>query len=47
MLDYGQIDEIISFGLHSYLDDVQEQCAQIHNAIYQAYIAYPIEELVS
>jgi uncharacterized alpha-E superfamily protein len=47
VLDYGQIDEIIGVGLQIYLDDVQEQCAQIHGALYQTYIAYPIDELVS
>ncbi len=46
-LDYGQIDEITDNGLYAYLDDVQRQCSQIHEAIYAAYIAYPIEELVS
>ncbi len=46
-LDYGQIDEIIGGGLYTYLDNVQAQCAQIHDAIYQTYITYPIEELVS
>ncbi len=46
-LDFGQIDEIIGSGLHGYLDNVQSECAQIHDAIYHAYITYPIEELVS
>jgi uncharacterized alpha-E superfamily protein len=46
-LDYGQIDEIIDNGLFAYLDDVQRQCNQIHDTIYQTYITYPIEELVS
>ena len=46
-LDYGQIDEIIGSGLFAYLDDVQKQCKQIHDTIYQTYITYPIEELVS
>ena len=42
-LDYGQVDEIMAGDVHHYLEDVQRQCAQIHAAIYQAYIAYPIE----
>jgi uncharacterized alpha-E superfamily protein len=46
-LDYGQIDEITENGLYTYLDDVQRQCSQIHDAIYAAYISYPIEEMVS
>lgn len=46
-LDYGQIDEITESGLYAYLDDVQRQCSQIHDAIYAAYITYSIEEMVS
>jgi uncharacterized alpha-E superfamily protein len=42
-LSFGQIDEIVASGLHAYLDDVLSQCNQIHAAIYQHYIAYPIE----
>jgi uncharacterized alpha-E superfamily protein len=42
-LAYGQIDEIMSAGLHSYLDTVLRQCAQVHSALYQTYITYPIE----
>lgn len=46
-LDYGLIDEITESGLYTYLDDVQKQCNQIHDAIYSAYITYPIDEMVS
>ncbi len=46
-LDYGQIDEITQNGLYAYLDDVQQQCTQIHTAIYATYITYPIDEMVS
>ncbi|MFN8450710.1 MAG: alpha-E domain-containing protein [Anaerolineae bacterium] len=46
-LDYGQIDEIMDSGLFFYLEDVQQQCNQIHDTIYQTYITYPIEEMVS
>ena len=42
-LDYGQVEEIFSGDLHQYLESIQHQCALIHNGIYQAYIAYPIE----
>jgi uncharacterized alpha-E superfamily protein len=42
-LRYGQIDEIVGDGIHSYLNDLMRQCDQIHNAIYQAYIEYAIE----
>jgi len=46
-LAFGQIDEIMSGGLHSYLDSVRRQCTQIHSALYQTYIAYPIEAALS
>ena len=43
-LDYGQVDEIMDRGLSLCLTDVAEQSEQIHGALYQMYIAYPIEE---
>jgi uncharacterized alpha-E superfamily protein len=42
-LAFGQIDEIMSSGLHAYLETVLRQCAQAHGALYQTYITYPIE----
>jgi uncharacterized alpha-E superfamily protein len=42
-LDFAQIDEIMAMDMHTYLVDIQNQCYQIHNALYQQYIAYPIE----
>jgi uncharacterized alpha-E superfamily protein len=42
-LAFGQIDEIMTSGLHAYLETVLRQCAQAHSALYQTYIAYPIE----
>jgi uncharacterized alpha-E superfamily protein len=42
-LAFGQIDEIMSGGLHAYLETVLRQCSQAHSALYQTYIAYPIE----
>jgi uncharacterized alpha-E superfamily protein len=43
MLDYDQVEEILSGDIHEYLESIQRQCALIHNGIYQAYIVYPIE----
>ena len=43
MLDYGQVDEILNDDPHAYLEGVGRHCAQIHQALYQTYIAYPIE----
>jgi uncharacterized alpha-E superfamily protein len=46
-LDYDQIEEIMSGNLHAYLENIQYQCAQIHGALIQAYIAYPIDVAIS
>ena len=45
-LDYGQIDEILSDNPHAYLAGISRQCAQVHAALYQTYIAYPIESAI-
>ena len=42
-LDYDQIDEIMSGSMHSYLENIQFQCRQINEAIYQVYITYPVD----
>lgn len=44
MLDYGQIDEIVDAGIGGYLATVRELCVQLHDAVYQTFITYPIEE---
>ena len=42
-LNFAQIDELITAGLHGFLVDIQRQCAQIHNEVHQVYITYPIQ----
>ena len=42
-LDYGQVDEIMAAGLRPYLAEIRRQCNQIDAAIFQSYMAYPIE----
>jgi uncharacterized alpha-E superfamily protein len=42
-LSFGQIEEIMESGMHNYLEDIQRQCSQIHEAIYQTYITYQVE----
>lgn len=44
-LDYSQVEEVMD-NIHGYLENVQRQCTQIHNAIHQAYVAYPIDVLL-
>ncbi|GAB4438045.1 MAG: alpha-E domain-containing protein [Chloroflexi bacterium OHK40] len=46
-LDYGQVDEIMADNMHADLASIQRQCAAIHNAIYQAYITYPVESALA
>lgn len=41
-LDYDQVEDIMH-DMHAYLDNIQRQCTQIHNTIYQVYIVYPID----
>ncbi len=41
--DYGQIEEIMNGNLYAYLESIQRQCTQIHSAIYDLYITYPID----
>jgi uncharacterized alpha-E superfamily protein len=43
MLSYTQMDEIPPGGMHDFLENVQRQCTQIHNAVHQVYIEYPID----
>jgi uncharacterized alpha-E superfamily protein len=42
-LDYGQVDEILSEDPHVFLETITRYCAQIHGAVYQTYVTYPIE----
>jgi uncharacterized alpha-E superfamily protein len=42
-LGFGQIDEVMSGGLHTFLEGVLRQCGQVHAALFQTYISYPIE----
>jgi uncharacterized alpha-E superfamily protein len=42
-LDYGQVDEIVDDDAHTFLAGIGKVCTQIHSAINQSYIAYPIE----
>lgn len=42
-LEYGQVDEIVADNFHSFLEDVQRLCGQVHTAISQTYISYPID----
>ena len=42
-LNFGTIDEIMEGHLARYVASVRKQCDQIHLALFQTYISYPIE----
>lgn len=42
-LDYAQVDEVLSDDPHAYLTGISRQCAQVHAALYQAYVSYQID----
>jgi uncharacterized alpha-E superfamily protein len=41
-LSFTPLDEIM-MSLHEFFDAIRKQCAQIHGAVQQVYITYPIE----
>jgi uncharacterized alpha-E superfamily protein len=45
-LDFGQVDEILEDDPLRYMKDIGQQCAQIHHAVHQTYMAYPIETAI-
>jgi uncharacterized alpha-E superfamily protein len=45
-LEYADIGEIMDGGLGDYLDDIQKQCFDIHDAMYQIYISYSAEQKI-
>jgi uncharacterized alpha-E superfamily protein len=42
-LEYAQVDEVLNEGPQAYLTGIRRQCTQIHAALYQSYVSYPIE----
>lgn len=46
-LNYGTVDEILEDNVVRYLEHLRKQCAQIHGALYQTYITYPIETAIA
>jgi len=41
-LEYDQVGDLLQ-DVHAYLQNIQRQCTQIHDALYQTYMAYPID----
>jgi uncharacterized alpha-E superfamily protein len=46
-LAYGQIDEIMADSPLRYLENIRNQCEQVHAALYQTYITYSIEAAIA
>ena len=44
LLQFSQIDEITTTGLPDFLQEIKKQCLDIHEAIYQVYISFPVAE---
>ncbi len=44
-LEYGLIDEVLAFGLHEYLDELQVKFNDIGDALFHAYISQPFTNL--
>ena len=42
-LDFTRIEEILAGGLHTFLLGIEDQCARIHEAVYETFIEYPVE----
>jgi len=42
-LSYSSVEEIMSGDVVTYLHDIQRQCREIHNAIYELYVDYSIQ----
>ncbi len=42
-LSFDTVEEMIGRGSAIYLEDITRQCSQIHEALYETYIAYPVE----
>jgi uncharacterized alpha-E superfamily protein len=46
-LRFSQIEEVMAADLQAFLHDIEMQCLEVHNAMYEAYVAYPIESAVT
>ena len=46
-LRFSQIEEVMAADLQVFLQDIEAQCLDVHNAMYETYVAYPIERAVA
>lgn len=45
-LEFDQVEEVVQ-DVHAYLTNIQRQCTQIHNALRETYMSYPIDVALS
>lgn len=45
-LDYGQVDELMTGDIDGFLRGIQASCKQIHQAVFDAYVGYSVDELL-
>jgi uncharacterized alpha-E superfamily protein len=45
-LDYGQVDELLAGDIDGFLRSIQTSCKQIHQAVFDAFIGYGVDELL-
>ena len=45
-LDYGQVDELMAGDIDGFLRNIQAVCKQIHQAVFDAFIGYSVDELL-
>jgi uncharacterized alpha-E superfamily protein len=46
-LDYGQVEELLAGDIDGFLQGVQASCKQIHQSMYDAFIGYSVDELLT
>jgi uncharacterized alpha-E superfamily protein len=46
-LDYGQVEELLAGDIDGFLQGIQTSCKQIHQSMYDAFIGYGVDELLT
>jgi uncharacterized alpha-E superfamily protein len=46
-LDYGQVEELLAGDIDGFLQGIQASCKQIHQSMYDAFIGYSVDELLT
>jgi len=43
-LEFAEFDEVAQVGASAYLATIVQECARIHESVYEAFVAYPLEQ---